>query len=256
VSTTMDLVSSAPAPGVGDSVTFTATVTAPLGVPAGNVNFKDGAASLGSVTLDGNGGAQLAVQSLTAGAHTITAEYPGTSRYAATSATISQQVTAAPDFSISVNLPAMVVRRGESAAVTLTVAPSNGFSQTVTLTCSASGPAQCNVAPSTVTAAGAPATATVTISVPNAVAGNSRYFPWTGALGLLAVCSIGLGLRRNQPWLTAVVLVSIIGALTILVGCGSRSATTTASAPVSSVVTVTGTSASLQHTTSITVTVQ
>jgi hypothetical protein len=63
---------------VGQSVTFTATVTSSGGTPTGTVQFMDGATPIGSaVGLDGTGHASVSTSSLTAGSHTITAQYSG-----------------------------------------------------------------------------------------------------------------------------------------------------------------------------------
>jgi hypothetical protein len=78
--TNTTLVSSANPAGPGKPVTFTATVraTAPgTGTPTGTVTFKDGAATLGTGTLDGAGQAALTTSSLTMGPHAITAQYGG-----------------------------------------------------------------------------------------------------------------------------------------------------------------------------------
>jgi uncharacterized repeat protein (TIGR01451 family) len=61
---------------VGQSVTFTATVSASSGTPTGTVTFKDGVATLGTGTLSG-GVATLPTGALTGGPHAITAVYGG-----------------------------------------------------------------------------------------------------------------------------------------------------------------------------------
>ena len=64
----------------GDSLTFTATVTATAGNPSsvGTVTFKDGATSIcAAVALSGNTAA-CSTSSLDAGTHSFTAEYSGT----------------------------------------------------------------------------------------------------------------------------------------------------------------------------------
>lgn len=73
----------------GQSVTFTATVSAGTGVPTGTVTFRDGATVLGSRTLDGSGVATLTANSLTVGTHTITATYEGAEMYVSSSGTLS-----------------------------------------------------------------------------------------------------------------------------------------------------------------------
>jgi hypothetical protein len=62
----------------GDSVTFTATVTASGGgTPTGSVTFVDNGTPLGTVPLDSNGQATFTTSSLGVGDHTITAAYLG-----------------------------------------------------------------------------------------------------------------------------------------------------------------------------------
>ena len=64
--------------GLGQSVTFTATVTSSAGVPAGTVKFTDGAATLASgVAVNASGVATFSTTTLAAGAHTITAAFTG-----------------------------------------------------------------------------------------------------------------------------------------------------------------------------------
>src|SRR4029453_10732095 len=78
---------------LGQSVTFTATVTSAAGVPTGTVTFFDGAATLGTSTLS-NGVASFATAALSAGAHSIKAVYGGSAMFASTSAVLTQTVLA------------------------------------------------------------------------------------------------------------------------------------------------------------------
>lgn len=77
----------------GQSITFTAHVTASLsGTPTGSVTFKDGATVLGTVALSG-GAATLSTSTLSIGTHSITASYGGASNfYASTSAALSEKL--------------------------------------------------------------------------------------------------------------------------------------------------------------------
>jgi subtilisin-like proprotein convertase family protein len=75
--TTTTVTSSANPSIVGQPVTFTATVSSGAGTPTGNVEFLDGAVSLGVVALNGAGQAQVTTSALTAATHTITANYLG-----------------------------------------------------------------------------------------------------------------------------------------------------------------------------------
>ena len=129
---------------VGQSVTFTATVTGTA--PTGTVTFNDGAAILcNAVALTGTGNTRTATCSsatLTAGTHNMTATYSGDpSNAAATSPVLVQTVQAAglTPTTTALNLspnPAMV---GQSVTATVTVRPTSGTavpSGTVTVTVS------------------------------------------------------------------------------------------------------------------------
>jgi hypothetical protein len=80
----------------GQSMTFTATVTATTpgsGTPTGTVTFKDGQTTLGTRTLNGLGVATYTTTSLSRGTHSITAIYGGNSNYnGSTSPALSQRV--------------------------------------------------------------------------------------------------------------------------------------------------------------------
>ncbi len=134
-STTTALASSAPTSSFGQSVTFTATVSASgggSGTPSGIVTFKDGAATLGTGTLS-SGQATFTTSSLTTGTHTITAAYGGDGSFnTSTSANFTQTVTTA----------------STTTAVTSSPNPST-FGQSVTFTATVS-----SVAPATATPTG------------------------------------------------------------------------------------------------------
>ena len=95
--TSTALASSVNPSGVGQPVTFTATVTAippGAGTPVGNVQFFDGAVPLGLPVALAGGQAQLTTSSLAAGPHSITAVYlPGNANFlGSTSPAVDQQV--------------------------------------------------------------------------------------------------------------------------------------------------------------------
>lgn len=91
--TSTALVSSLNPSTVGQSVTFTATVTGAS--PSGTVQFMDGAGNLGSPVAVSGGVAQISTSSLTAGTHPITAVYSGDANNAtSTSPAVSQAVNA------------------------------------------------------------------------------------------------------------------------------------------------------------------
>src|SRR5207244_6290866 len=94
--TTTALTSSANPSVAGQSVTFTATVsaTSSAGTPTGTVTFQDGATMLGNGTLSG-GSVTFSTAALAAGTHTITAVYGGDTNFApSTSNALTQTVTA------------------------------------------------------------------------------------------------------------------------------------------------------------------
>ncbi|MEO6598215.1 MAG: Ig-like domain repeat protein [Planctomycetota bacterium] len=124
-STSTALVSSLNPSLVGQSVTFTATVTGSS--PTGNVQFLDGATVLGTVALSGTT-ATLTTSTLTQGTHPITAVYAGDpNNQTSTSPVVNQVVNAVgpsattTTLSSSVN-PSLV---GQSVTFTATV---NGLS--------------------------------------------------------------------------------------------------------------------------------
>ncbi|MFD4240521.1 Ig-like domain repeat protein [Streptomyces sp. NPDC058525] len=87
------LVSSVNPSVVGQTVTFTATVTGAEGTPTGTVLFKDGDTNLGPDALDATGTASLPISDLAVGIHHITAVYGGNTTYApSTSNTVVQVV--------------------------------------------------------------------------------------------------------------------------------------------------------------------
>src|SRR6202453_2180591 len=121
-STTTALSASATQITVGQSVTFSVTVTAAAGsAPAGNVTLLDGATSLGTSAL-ANGAATFTIATLAAGTHSITASYAGDAADgASTSSAVSVQVNAG-------SAPL------QATAVTLTATPTTAVSgQTITL---------------------------------------------------------------------------------------------------------------------------
>jgi hypothetical protein len=87
-------VTSSPNPSpANQSVTLSATVTAPAGLPTptGHVQFTSGGKLLGSAALS-NGTATLNVTFTTSGSFTVKAAYPATGNYSGSSGTVVQVV--------------------------------------------------------------------------------------------------------------------------------------------------------------------
>src|SRR5207249_1716925 len=97
---TTTTLTAAPNPStVGQAVTLTATLVAvapAAGVRVGKVTFRDGVATIGTATLGATGSASIAVSTLAAGSHSLTAVYGGGGNFgASTSAAVTQVVNAA-----------------------------------------------------------------------------------------------------------------------------------------------------------------
>jgi hypothetical protein len=96
IGTTTALTSSPNPSTYGQTVVFTALVSSSSGTPTGTVTFLDGATSLGSSAVDGSGFATLSISSLSAGTHSVTAQYNGNSTFSgSTSSGLSQTVSKA-----------------------------------------------------------------------------------------------------------------------------------------------------------------
>ena len=122
-STSTSLVSSKNPSGVGESVTFTATVTSGSGTPTGTVIFKDGSTTIGTQTLSG-GVASVSTNTLAGGSHSITAVYGGDSTFnGSTSNTVTQTVNKGAT-STTVLSSLNPSRKGQTVTFTATVTPS------------------------------------------------------------------------------------------------------------------------------------
>jgi hypothetical protein len=91
--TTTSLNSSANPAVFGQTITFTAVVSASGGVPAGTVAFRNGGTTLGTGTLDAGGHATFSTSTLKTGPTAITAVYSGNADFnTSTSANVNQTV--------------------------------------------------------------------------------------------------------------------------------------------------------------------
>jgi len=123
---------SAPTTVYGQSVTFTATVsaiTAGLPTPTGSVEFFDGTTELDSETLDNTGTAAFTTSALAAGTHSITVQYLGDPNFSgSTSFALTQTVNQAAS-ATGLSLSSSTVDYGQSVTFTATVgavAPGSG----------------------------------------------------------------------------------------------------------------------------------
>ena len=101
--TAVKLASSLNPAALSAAVTLSANVTGNGGTPAGTVTFFDGAAGIGSATLNAQGIASLTVSNLIIGSHNITAAYSGDASDAAATSTILTQVIQPASIAASLN---------------------------------------------------------------------------------------------------------------------------------------------------------
>jgi hypothetical protein len=167
-----------------------------------------------------------------------------------------------PTYTVASPTPAQTVQPGGAATYTINVTPVNGsFTSLVTL--SASGlptGATATFAPASVTPGSAGATSQLTIQTAAAASAEpAKASPWplaAPALGLIGLFFVP-GKRRRR-WITlGVLLITSLGAITALSGCGGGFGLGNVTPPPSSyTITVTGTSGSSVQTTTVQLTVQ
>jgi large repetitive protein len=159
-STTTAVTSFNASPNFGDSVTFTATVAAVLpgaGIPDGSVQWKIDGTNFGSpVALDTTGKATLTKSDLTAGSHTVSAYYSGSSSFLTSNGALAGGES--------------VGKKATSTSVTATLNPQQ-YSDKVTLTA--------RIAPDVV-AGLAPATG-VTFKIGSLTVGTASFAAGTGS---------------------------------------------------------------------------
>jgi MYXO-CTERM domain-containing protein len=218
---------------VGQSVTFSASVGSTgafVTVPAGTVTFRDGAATIGTATLDSSGNASFSTAALAAGLHTITAVYAGNSTTAeSTSAAVMQQVntavtSAGVGFVMTVTPTTLSNGIGVSAAVSVTITDLNGFDQPVQLACAGlPNETTCTFAQSTIGAEGGTTALIVSPQGPRpcgAVAANGGRSSVPNISWMMAFVVGAFFVRRRRRLLQGLVLMAALCALPMLSGCG------------------------------------
>lgn len=112
---------------LGQSVTFTATVSSAGGVPGGTVSFSDDVSGpLGVGTLNPGGGATLSTSALSFGDHTITATYSGNGNILTSTGTRSHAIGKAVSTTVLTASPASPSTFGQSVTLTATVTSAGG----------------------------------------------------------------------------------------------------------------------------------
>jgi hypothetical protein len=145
IATTVALSSSANPALAGQSITFTASVTASDGsTPTGSVDFKDGTTTIATAqALDGSAVATYSTAALSAGPHFITAVYSGDANHHSTSSVLAQLVNNSADAPTTTGLAISIMpqrpgelpntfEKGQTVTLTATVIPSPGTAGNVT----------------------------------------------------------------------------------------------------------------------------
>lgn len=199
----------------GAPVQLTTTVTGSLLTPpTGNVTIQDGSTNLATAALTA-GKATFATTALTSGQHMLRVIYSGDAIYASsTSATVTQTVIAAPDFSVSTPAPSYSGNVSGTITIPISVLPLNGtlnHSASIAISGLPTG-ATATFLPSTFTLAGDPVAITLIIKVPATLASRSTNpSQWIAVALLMAVVPFR---RKRAPALLLVIL------LLSLQGCG------------------------------------
>jgi len=248
----------------GSAVTLTATITSTGGTPTGDIVFHDGNTSLGSASLDGVGVAVLRINTLAAGAHSLTASYAGDGKFdGSTSAAVTTNI-ANSDFSLGASPASAAVIAGQSTQFTLTVTPAGGFANNVTFACSPITGITCAFSPATVTPANGAASTTLTITTSASVSRYGLLMPSLegpcALLVALALFSFAMWHARNvriAPALlgTATAIAVIIALGLVMGGCGGYGSNTQPNRGTASIM-VTAQSGAISHATTVKVTVQ
>lgn len=181
--TTTTLASNLNPSTLGQTVTFTATVTSSVsGTQSGTVSFYlDGSSTPVQTTALSGGAAQFSTSGLSGGSHTVVATFSSSNGnfLGSSSAALTQNVK---DFSVSDSPTSLTVARRDSGTTTLTVAPIAGFTGTVSLSCSgAPANTSCSLSATQVTLNGGAANVTLTIHV------NQKASPGNYAVTLQGV---------------------------------------------------------------------
>ncbi len=267
------------------ALTFTATVSSQLGAPAGTVTFLDGTTPLGQAPLTGHT-ATLIISSLASGSHTITADYSGDTDFAGSaSPPLTQSIL---DFSLAPTsgtggggggtpVTTQTANPGGTATYPLTIVPTAGisFPTPILLTIAGMPPGAAGViTPSpwtqlTSTSWSFPAhtplgALSLAIQLPSSVAHldprsrPDRKLPAMFFALLLLPFAGRLRALRKCLWGTiSLLLLAVAGMVTMaaLGGCGATSGLFADQAKTYTV-TVTATSGTLSHATSLTLIVK
>lgn len=238
VSTSVSVASSKPTVTANTQVTFTAqlnpssTGAAPAG---GTVFFTANGVEFGNIAVSNNQ-AQATTSFLTPGSVQVQANYSGDGNYSPSVGTVTETVTAPPDFSFTVaaGQDSQTVTAGQTAtfANVITVNALNGFTGLVNVSCTLLAPATtCSLNQNSLSA-GQSASVMVTTTARSLVPPlpfSRRMISWPRVLPMLLIMLLCLSLMQSartvrQQVLAALPLAGLILLLVLqAVGCGGGS---------------------------------
>ncbi len=265
--TTTTLTTNVPTALTGQAITFTATVKpSGLGAPSGNVAFYNGGILIGSSPVSG-GSASISTAALLTGTDAISAVYSGDANFTtSSSATLPQLVE---DFQLAVSgVSVLSVVPGTSATFSGVLQSLDGpFSFPIALSLTGLPPgATATFTPPSINLGSGPATATLTVQTAATASVHSPALFGGGTISLallLLPFTFSRKLRRRagrMKFLLSLAMLGALGGLATLTGCGSASGLLGQPAQtytINLIGTATGANgAVLQHTTSVTLTVQ
>ena len=252
---------STPDPAVPNQpVTFTATV--PPGA-TGTVTFMDGSVVLGTATIT-NGIATLTT-TLPSGTHSVSAVYNGDANHTGTTSNVATVIVgqaSALDFTLTLTSSGtQTVMPGEAAPYAVRVAPtSTAYPGTVAFSAMGLPPgATISFSPATVAANAGPTPSNVTVQTAPQKATLDRENLGSMALALLVLpFATSRRIRRSGKRYLFVMLLLLgsMAAATSLTGCGYNGNGFFGQAPKTYNITITATSANIQHSVNVTLNVQ
>jgi hypothetical protein len=201
--TTTALTASASTVNVGQSLTFTATVTG--AGPTGSVSFVEGTSTLGTATIT-DGVATWTTSFAAAGTFSVTANYSGDTGNTRSNSAAVPITVVGPDFAITVSPESVTITDGQTATTVLAITPAGGYAGTVSFSCGAlPSEAACTFTPSAVTPAGGAVvttTLTMTTTAPSsALLHNSDHLDSRPILTIAAAgVMILVSPRRMRRW--------------------------------------------------------